>query len=270
MMTNIHRWFTHRRSFDMRETFSERPFKYFSRRVRVTALKRAGRCCWDMPSLKLSAPFFLGTACGVVAAFILFSSHRIRLPGLSVSSVFVGGERETRGNGATSWSAPSSVKTVSRNGGEVGVNVALKDDARSSSSGQRRRKVFLDCGANVASSVDLFLDTYPHGEWFELKTSQASGRNSTRRFLSMVLFFLFAISAEEYEIFSFEIDPTLRPYFADRSSRHRLFCPTAVGAVRNNVTAYLQGPWSPKDGLQDGKDMHWGKWTWMKLICDFW
>ena len=66
-------------------------------------------------------------------------------------------------------------------------------------------------------------------------------------------------SAEEYEIFSFEIDPTLRPYFAGLSPRHRLFCPTAIGATKDNVTAYLQGTWSPKDGLQDGKDMHWGE-----------
>ena len=73
--------------------------------------------------------------------------------------------------------------------------------------------------------------------------------------------------AEAYEIFSFEIDPTLRPYFAGLTSpRHHLFCPSAVvgnvgskGNALNFTTAYLQTPWTPKDKLQDGKEMHWGE-----------
>jgi len=88
-----------------------------------------------------------------------------------------------------------------------------------------RRKVFLDCGGNAAESVELFRATYPEGDSFE--------------------------------IFSFEIDPVLAPYFAGLEG-HRLFCPAAVSDREGQVTAWLQGPWTPKDKLQDGKEMHWG------------
>ncbi|XP_038047892.1 uncharacterized protein LOC119721988 [Patiria miniata] len=86
-------------------------------------------------------------------------------------------------------------------------------------------KVLLDCGANTASSVQLFRDTYP------------DGRN--------------------YVIHSFEIDERLGPYFSPYRNHH-LHCPVGVAAEYGNVTAYLESVWGPDKGLNNGRDMQWG------------
>ncbi|XP_033628947.1 uncharacterized protein LOC117291402 [Asterias rubens] len=87
------------------------------------------------------------------------------------------------------------------------------------------RKVFLDCGANVASSVQLFKETYPGGR--------------------------------DYEIYSFEIDGRLAPYFSPYI-KHHLYCPVGVASENGNVTAYLESVWAPNKGLNNGRDMQWG------------
>ena len=58
-------------------------------------------------------------------------------------------------------------------------------------------KVFLDCGANSASTVQLFRETYPGGK--------------------------------DYVIHSFEIDERLRAYFSPYRNHH-LHCPVGVAA----------------------------------------
>ncbi|XP_035682684.1 uncharacterized protein LOC118420087 [Branchiostoma floridae] len=88
-----------------------------------------------------------------------------------------------------------------------------------------QRKFFLDCGANVASSVQLFRDTYPKGQ--------------------------------EYIIHSFELDERLAPYFAPYSD-HVLHCPTAVSDNDGNMTAFSESAWAPDKGKNNNIDMQWG------------
>ncbi|XP_078698479.1 uncharacterized protein LOC144925982 isoform X2 [Branchiostoma floridae x Branchiostoma belcheri] len=74
------------------------------------------------------------------------------------------------------------------------------------------RKILLDCGANVASTVQLFRETFPGGK--------------------------------DFIIHSFEIDERLAPYFAPYPN-HVLHCPTGVSNKDGNMTAYLESVWSP-------------------------
>ncbi|XP_022107633.1 uncharacterized protein LOC110988446 isoform X2 [Acanthaster planci] len=87
------------------------------------------------------------------------------------------------------------------------------------------RKILLDCGANVASTVQLFRETYPKGH--------------------------------EYTIHSFEIDDRLAPYFKPYRNHH-LHCPVGVAGKDGNMTAYSEAAWGPDKGLNNGKDMQWG------------
>ncbi|XP_066275341.1 uncharacterized protein [Branchiostoma lanceolatum] len=87
------------------------------------------------------------------------------------------------------------------------------------------RKILLDCGANVASTVQLFRETYPDGK--------------------------------DYIIHSFELDARLAPYFASYSN-HVLHCPVAVAGEDGNITAYAESAWKPDKGKVAGKDMQWG------------
>ncbi|XP_038076929.1 uncharacterized protein LOC119744837 [Patiria miniata] len=87
------------------------------------------------------------------------------------------------------------------------------------------RKILLDCGANVASTVQLFRETYPNGH--------------------------------EYIIHSFEIDDRLAPYFKPYRNHH-LHCPVGVAGKDGNMTAYSEAAWGPDKGLNNGKDMQWG------------
>ncbi|XP_019614697.1 PREDICTED: uncharacterized protein LOC109462582 [Branchiostoma belcheri] len=87
------------------------------------------------------------------------------------------------------------------------------------------RKILLDCGANVASTVQLFRETYPDGK--------------------------------DYIIHSFELDARLAPYFASYSN-HVLHCPVAVGGKDGNITAYAESAWKPDKGKVAGRDMQWG------------
>ncbi|XP_035696579.1 uncharacterized protein LOC118430004 isoform X2 [Branchiostoma floridae] len=88
-----------------------------------------------------------------------------------------------------------------------------------------KRKILLDCGGNVASTVQLFRETYPDGK--------------------------------DYVIHSFELDDRLAPYFAPYSN-HVLHCPTAVSNKDGNMTAYAESAWSPGKGKTSGRDMQWG------------
>ncbi|XP_078700039.1 uncharacterized protein LOC144926876 [Branchiostoma floridae x Branchiostoma belcheri] len=83
------------------------------------------------------------------------------------------------------------------------------------------RKILLDCGANVASTVQ----TYPDGR--------------------------------DYTIHSFELDSRLAPYFASYSD-HVLHCPVAVAGKDGNITAYAETAWRPDKGKVAGADMQWG------------
>ncbi|XP_035662768.1 uncharacterized protein LOC118406650 [Branchiostoma floridae] len=87
------------------------------------------------------------------------------------------------------------------------------------------RKILLDCGANVASTVQLFRETYPGGT--------------------------------DYIIHSFELDARLAPYFASYSN-HVLHCPVAVAGKDGNITAYTESAWFPDKGLVHGNDRLWG------------
>ncbi|XP_078594535.1 uncharacterized protein LOC144872347 [Branchiostoma floridae x Branchiostoma japonicum] len=87
------------------------------------------------------------------------------------------------------------------------------------------RKILLDCGANVASTVQLFRETYPGGK--------------------------------DFLIHSFELDHRLAPYFSPYSN-HVLHCPVAVSDKDGNMTAYTEATWFPERGLKRGVDMQWG------------
>ncbi|XP_035698965.1 uncharacterized protein LOC118431764 isoform X1 [Branchiostoma floridae] len=87
------------------------------------------------------------------------------------------------------------------------------------------RKILLDCGANVASTVQLFRETYPDGQ--------------------------------DFIIHSFEIDERLAPFFAPYPN-HVLHCPTGVSIKDGNMTAYSESAWSPDKGKNNRRDMQWG------------
>ncbi|XP_038077321.1 uncharacterized protein LOC119745168 [Patiria miniata] len=89
----------------------------------------------------------------------------------------------------------------------------------------KQRKIFLDCGANVASTVQLFRETYPGGR--------------------------------DFTIHSFEIDERLSPYF-EPYDKHHLHCPVGVAGKDGNMTAYSEMVWGPNKGLNAGADMQWG------------
>ncbi|XP_022089500.1 uncharacterized protein LOC110978657 [Acanthaster planci] len=90
---------------------------------------------------------------------------------------------------------------------------------------QSPRKILLDCGANVASTVLLFRETYPGGR--------------------------------DFTIHSFEIDDRLAPYFKPYD-KHHLHCPVGVAGKNGNMTAYSEMTWGPGKGLNHGADMQWG------------
>ena len=75
---------------------------------------------------------------------------------------------------------------------------------------QSPRKILLDCGANVASTVLLFRETYPGGR--------------------------------DFTIHSFEIDDRLSPYFSPYD-KHRLHCPVGVagkdGMLNDNKNSII-------------------------------
>nr|XP_002730991.1 PREDICTED: uncharacterized protein LOC100368107 [Saccoglossus kowalevskii] len=90
--------------------------------------------------------------------------------------------------------------------------------------GPASRKFFIDCGGNVASSVVLFRETYP--------------------------------DAEDFYIYSFELDARLCPYFAGYTN-HTLYCPVAVSNVTGELTAYAEAAWYPGKYV-NGEDKQWG------------
>ncbi|XP_078605517.1 uncharacterized protein LOC144878607 [Branchiostoma floridae x Branchiostoma japonicum] len=107
---------------------------------------------------------------------------------------------------------------------EHNEDVQSKEE-RLPAAGYQPRKILLDCGANVASTVQLFRETYPDGQ--------------------------------DFIIHSFEIDERLAPFFAPYPN-HVLHCPTGVSNKDGNMTAYSEAVWSPDKGKNNGKDMQWG------------
>ncbi|XP_078615347.1 uncharacterized protein LOC144884163 [Branchiostoma floridae x Branchiostoma japonicum] len=92
----------------------------------------------------------------------------------------------------------------------------------------KQRKILLDCGANVASTVQLFRETYPDGQ--------------------------------DFIIHSFEIDERLAPFFAPYPN-HVLHCPIGVSNKDGTMMAYTESAWSPEKwirGKKSGRDMQWG------------
>ncbi|XP_078682182.1 uncharacterized protein LOC144916733 [Branchiostoma floridae x Branchiostoma belcheri] len=103
--------------------------------------------------------------------------------------------------------------------------VGLGRQPRTRNTNESPRKILLDCGANVASTVQLFRETYPDGK--------------------------------NYFIHSFELDKRLAPYFSSYSN-HELHCPVAVAGNNGLTTAYTESSWKPDKGNVSGKDMQWG------------
>ncbi|XP_019622998.1 PREDICTED: uncharacterized protein LOC109469053 [Branchiostoma belcheri] len=111
---------------------------------------------------------------------------------------------------------------------DVQRRFSVDENIRPSQEPQKKngpRKILLDCGANVASTVQLFRETYPDGR--------------------------------DYIIHSFELDSRLAPYFASYSN-HVLHCPVAVAGKDGNITAYAETAWRPDKGKVAGADMQWG------------
>ena len=112
-----------------------------------------------MSAFRPSLSFVIGTICGVLGGIILFSSRRLgsiryaipAISGFRDVDVCLPELEPCDDSGET-------MNTVSRKLGTVGADANKKLMPRSD------RKIFIDCGANTASSVDLFLDTYPDGE----------------------------------------------------------------------------------------------------------
>ncbi|XP_070538219.1 uncharacterized protein [Ptychodera flava] len=88
-------------------------------------------------------------------------------------------------------------------------------------------KIFLDCGANIASTVRMFRETYP--------------------------------DADQFVMHSFEIDERLKPYFAPYKDdpNHILHCPVAVSNKTGQVKIFLESSWYPGK-TQNRQDMQWG------------
>ncbi|XP_071948671.1 uncharacterized protein [Antedon mediterranea] len=97
------------------------------------------------------------------------------------------------------------------------------DDHKSTDIGPR--KILLDCGGNMASTVELFRETYPDGK--------------------------------EFIIHSFEIDERLAPYFSPYE-KHYLHCPVGVASEDGNMTAFTESAWAPDKGKNNRRDMQWG------------
>ncbi|XP_071947605.1 uncharacterized protein [Antedon mediterranea] len=97
------------------------------------------------------------------------------------------------------------------------------DDHKSTEIGPR--KILLDCGGNMASTVELFRETYPDGK--------------------------------QFIIHSFEIDERLAPYFSPYE-KHYLHCPVGVASEDGNMTAFTESAWAPEKGKNNGRDMQWG------------
>ena len=117
-----------------------------------------------MQSFRLSAPFFVGTVVGIIGSAILLSIAGRRTAIWQRSSV----------DSATVKTAPIFTRAIDGDFDSKGLSPEKKSRKLSSrrftssiGPGNERknkiRKVFIDCGANTASSVDLFLDTYPNG-----------------------------------------------------------------------------------------------------------
>ncbi|XP_071941098.1 uncharacterized protein [Antedon mediterranea] len=87
---------------------------------------------------------------------------------------------------------------------------------------QPQRKILLDCGGNVASTVKMFRETYPGGK--------------------------------DFIIHSFEIDDRLCPYFSPYHNNHHLHCPVGVSDHDGNMTAFCDATWTPTKSNK----MQWG------------
>ena len=120
-----------------------------------------------MQSYRLSAPFFVGTVFGIIGSAILLSFtgrrnsvwERADIDAKPTAAVHVA--RTYRDAfGASLPSEEPFIDTTSALRSERVTSSDRPIDRRK----KRRRKVFIDCGANTASSVDLFLDTYPNGK----------------------------------------------------------------------------------------------------------
>ncbi|XP_078616533.1 uncharacterized protein LOC144884870 [Branchiostoma floridae x Branchiostoma japonicum] len=85
----------------------------------------------------------------------------------------------------------------------------------------RARKILLDCGGNIASTVELFLETYPGGH--------------------------------EFLVHSFEMDASLAPYYAPYPDVI-LHNPVAVSNKDGSKVSYLETTWFPERGLRKKKD----------------
>ncbi|XP_033125283.1 uncharacterized protein LOC117123469 [Anneissia japonica] len=118
----------------------------------------------------------------------------------------------------------AEVVTIIKKSG-LQVNQPQENQPEPQKKTQTQRKIFLDCGANVASSVQFFRETYPDGK--------------------------------NFIIHSFEIDERLAPYFKPYSN-HVLHCPVGVTSQNGSMTAYTESAWSPNKGKNNGIDMQWG------------
>ena len=68
---------------------------------------------------------------------------------------------------------------------------------------------------------------------------------------------LFSIDGDSFEIYSFELDDRLAPYFASYRN-HQLMCPAAVTDKDGVIQSFAESPWSPHKGKSHGLDLQWG------------
>ena len=111
-----------------------------------------------MASFRPPVSFLIGTACGVVVAIILFATRDVR----PVNWLDVAVDLRQRIGGGDGGNPSSFARHA-----DVDADSQSRRASGSQKLGKelrRARKIFLDCGGNAASSVYLFLDTYPDGE----------------------------------------------------------------------------------------------------------
>ncbi|XP_035697374.1 uncharacterized protein LOC118430544 isoform X1 [Branchiostoma floridae] len=101
------------------------------------------------------------------------------------------------------------------------VETCMEEDGKEHYESKSSRNILLDCGGNVASTVELFKETYPGGR--------------------------------EFIIHSFEMDPRLAPYFAAYPDAvfHN---PVAVSNKDSFTMSYLETVWFPERSLRKNKD----------------
>ncbi|KAI8502596.1 hypothetical protein Bbelb_192980 [Branchiostoma belcheri] len=147
------------------------------------------------------------------------------------------------------------------------------------------RKILLDCGANVASTVQLFRETYPGGRDYTIHSFELDSRLAPyfASYSDHVLHCPVAVAGKDAGI-TFETGPARHVLSVDAGGRHEAeralsgsqavvtrldqllhFGRAATGSLTGsrgylagNITAYAETAWRPDKGKVAGADMQWG------------